>query len=278
MFLKLKILIAIDGSKSSVAAVQYASKFFDPQKADFTLIHILPNISDDETEKLHLKMTEQIQIKMEEFVTKLENAGYDKKQINVNIQKQINGVAKDIIAESENGYDALVIGRRGLNDPTSIIVGATAYHMMKVINHLPVVIVGDNPDPEHILIGLDGSDNSIKAINCVCNLMQRSSRKIVLCHISEKQEIEKQHQQIESIIQNAEDRLVAAGFERPLIKKEILKGILSRAVAISKTAEKHHCGSVVVGRRGLSMIREFMMGRVTMKILHKAHTQAVWIV
>jgi len=278
MFLKLKILIAIDGSKSSVAAVQYASKFFDPQKADFTLIHILPNISDDETEKLHLKMTEQIQIKMEEFVTKLENAGYDKKQINVNIQKQINGVAKDIVAESENGYDALVIGRRGLNDPTSIIVGATAYHMMKVINHLPVVIVGDNPDPEHILIGLDGSDNSIKAINCVCNLMQRSSRKIVLCHISEKQEIEKQHQQIESIIQNAEDRLVAAGFERPLIKKEILKGILSRAVAISKTAEKHHCGSVVVGRRGLSMIREFMMGRVTMKILHKAHTQAVWIV
>jgi nucleotide-binding universal stress UspA family protein len=278
MFLKLKILIAIDGSKSSVAAVQYASKFFDPQKADFTLIHILPDTTDDETEKSHLKMTEQIQLKMEEFVTKLENAGYDKKQINVNIQKQINGVAKDIVAESENGYDALVIGRRGLNDPTSIIVGATAYHMMKVINHLPVVIVGDNPDPEHILIGLDGSDNSIKAINCVCNLMQRSSRKIVLCHISEKQEIEKQHQQIESIIQNAEDRLVAAGFERPLIKKEILKGILSRAVAISKTAEKHHCGSVVVGRRGLSMIREFMMGRVTMKILHKAHTQAVWIV
>ena len=278
MFLKLKILIAIDGSKSSVAAVQYASKFFDPQKADFTLIHILPDTTDDETEKSHLKMTEQIQLKMEEFVSKLENAGYDKKMINVNIQKQINGIAKDIIVESENGYDALVIGRRGLNGPTSIIVGATAYHMMKVINHLPVVIVGDNPDPEHILIGLDGSDNSIKAINCVCNLMQRSSRKIVLCHISEKQEIEKQHQQIESIIQNAEDRLVAAGFERPLIKKEILKGILSRAVAISKTAEKHHCGSVVVGRRGLSMIREFMMGRVTMKILHKAHTQAVWIV
>ena len=275
---KIKILIAIDGSKSSLAAIQYAGKFFEPQKTDMTLIHILPNVSDDETEKLHLQMKEQIQIKMEEFINKLENAGYDKKMVNVNIQKQINGVAKDIIAESENGYDALVIGRRGLNDPTSIIVGATAYHMMKVINHLPVVIVGDNPDPENILIGLDGSDNSFKAIDCVCNLMSRSSRKILLCHISEKQEIEKQHQQIESIIQNAEDRLVAVDFERPMIKKEILKGILSRAVAISKTAEKHHCGSVVVGRRGLSMIREFMMGRVTMKILHKAHTQAVWIV
>lgn len=275
---KIKILIAIDGSKSSLAAIQYAGKFFEPQKTDITLIHILPNITGDEVEKLHLQMKEQIQIKMEEFVNKLENAGYDKKMINVNIQKQINGVAKDIIAESEKGYDALVIGRRGLNDPTSIIVGATAYHMMKVNNHLPVVIVGDNPDPENILIGLDSSDNSFKAIDCVCNLMPRSSRKILLCHISEKQEVEKQHQQIEPIMQNAEDRLVAVGFERPMIKKEILKGILSRAVAISKTAEKHHCGSVVVGRRGLSMIREFMMGRVTMKILHKAHTQAVWIV
>ena len=275
---KLKIMIAIDGSTSSMDAVKYTGKFFDPQKSEITMIHILTNISDGETEKLHLQMKEQIQIKMEEFVNKLENAGYDKKMINVNIQEQINGVAKDIIAESENGYDALVIGRHGLNDPTSIIVGATAYKMMKVIKHLPVVIVGDNPDPENILIGLDGSDNSFKAIDCVCNLMLRSSRKILLCHISEKQEIEKQHQQIESILQNAEAQLVESGFERPLIKKEILKGILSRAVAISKTAENNDCGSVVVGRRGLSVIREFMMGRVTMKILHKAHTQAVWIV
>jgi len=106
---KIKILIAIDGSESSLAAVQYAGKFFDPKKTDMTLIHILPNISDNETEKLHLQMTDQIQLKIEKFVTKLENAGYDKKQINVNIQKQINGVAKDIIAESKNGYNSLVL-------------------------------------------------------------------------------------------------------------------------------------------------------------------------
>ena len=193
---------------------------------------------------------------------------------------QVKGVAKDIIAESEKGYEVLIIGRRGLNDPTSIIVGATAYRMMKAIKHLPVVIVGDKPDPENILIGLDGSNSSVNSLGCVCELMPRPSLKVILCHIvhaMEKENIEKQSLQVESTMQKAEDRLATAGFEKSSIKKVILEGILSRAVAISKTAEKYHCGTVIVGRRGLSMISEFMMGRVTMKVLHKAHTQAVWI-
>lgn len=283
MLQKNKILIAIDGSESSMDAVRYTSGFFDPKTSEITLMHIISSLPEDEnpeTVASYEKMKKQIQVRMEESVTVLENAGYDKKTIGIKIQEHVKGVSKDIITESEKGYDVLIIGRRGLNDPTSIIVGATAYRMMKAIKHLPVVIVGDKPDPDNILIGLDGSDSSINSLDFVCELMTRPSRKVILCHIvhaMEKENIEKQSLQVESTMQKAKERLVAGGFKKSMIESVILEGILSRAVAISKTAEKHHCGSLVVGRRGLSVISEFMMGRVTMKILHKAHTQAVWI-
>ena len=307
---KKKILIAIDGSKSSMDAIEYSSGFFNPEVFEITFMHIMDNMPDGgenqqsdksldaaniATDAWYQKRTEQILKKIKGYVNQFENAGYDKQTLNVIIRKQIKGIANDIIAESEQGYDALVIGRRGLNDPTSIMVGATAYRMMKAINHLPVVIVGESPDPENVLIGLDESDNAFRSLDCVCELMPRPLRKILICHISQRmdkeenkkkaftaeelnQQLEIQRNRIKTLMQKAEDRLTDAGFEQTLIEKEILEGILSRAVAISKTAEKHNCGSVVVGRRGLSMIREFMMGRVTMKILHKAHTQAVWIV
>ncbi|MBC2715644.1 MAG: universal stress protein [Desulfobacteraceae bacterium] len=307
---KIKILIAIDGSKSAMAAVRYAGNFFNPQKTDVVLIHIMSNMppaaevlrsvaspedTNVETEKWHRETTKHIQKKMEEAESILQSAGYDKQSINVKIQTQIKGVARDIIAESEKAYNALLVGRRGLNDPTNNIVGATAYRMMKAIEHLPVVIVGDNPDSGNVLIGFDGSENSLKAVDCVCELMPHPLRKVVLCHVSretdhddpdgkalardqKKEGMNQGRNPVETVMQRAEDRLAGAGFDRSLIEKEILEGMISRAVAISKTAESRHCGSVVVGRRGLSIIRDFMMGRVTMKILHKAHTQAVWIV
>ena len=37
-------------------------------------------------------------------------------------------------------------------------------------------------------------------------------------------------------------------------------------------------GTIVVGRRGLSKVYEFFMGRVSDKVLHLAKDMAVWIV
>lgn len=307
---KRKVLIAVDGSENAMDAVRYAGHFFDPEHADITLIHImaeLPDKVDDlksiasiaptagENEPWQLKMADQTQKMMETAESILIGIGYEKASIQIIIRHRKNGVANDIKAESAKDYDALVLGRRGVNDPTDIIVGATAYRMMSAIDHLPVVIVGDKPDPNHILIGFDGSKNGFKAVECAGKLMPRRDREVFLCHVSpamnmpfgdgnvipenqEKKWADQGKRQMSELIKQAETRLAGAGFTPELIKTEILTGRTSRAVIISKTAENRHCGTVVIGRRGLSMIQEFMMGRVTMKVLHKAHQQAVWIV
>jgi len=307
---KTKVLIAVDGSENAMDAVRYAGQFFDPERTDMTLIHImaeLPDMVDDlktiasidpaalETDAWHQKMAEQTRQMMAAAESILIGIGYEKASIHIIIRTRENGVAKDITAECGKDYDALILGRRGGNDPTDIIVGATAYRMMSAIEHLPVVIVGAKPDSRHILIGFNGSDNGFKAVDCACKLMPRPDREVFLCHVSptmnmpfgdgnvipedqKKQWTDQQHQRIAELMKQAGNRLAGAGFDPTLIRTEIVSGRTSRAVIISKNAENRQCGTLVIGRRGLSMIREFMMGRVTMKVLHKAHQQAVWIV
>lgn len=305
-----KILIAIDGSESATGAVRYISQFQDPEKTKITLIHImtdLPEAVEDlknmptfdasliETDSWHLQMQAGIEKKMTDVREIFLNDGYDQKAIEVKIEKREAGVVKAIIAESGKGYDAVVVGRRGMNDPTDIIVGATAYRMMSGIKNLPVVVVGDKPSPNHVLIGFDGSENVFKAVDCVCSLMPKADRKVMLCHVAQRMNSfvgdkkvfsddqekalgEQSREQIKDLMQDAVNRLVEAGFDPDLIVCEVLEGKVSRAVAIAKTAEIEGYGTIVTGRRGLSVIKDFLMGRVSMKVLHKAHEMAVWIV
>jgi nucleotide-binding universal stress UspA family protein len=52
----------------------------------------------------------------------------------------------------------------------------------------------------------------------------------------------------------------------------------SRAMDILQEAKEGNYGTIVMGRRGLSKVREFLLGRVTNKVLQRAEKFAVWIV
>ncbi len=304
---EIKILIAVDGSKGSMDAVQYAGRFHDPQKTRITLIHILtelPEALEDlktlasetpaaETNRWQAQMKAGIEKHLSDAARVLQDAGYKKNAIAFKIQQRGKGVAKDIIDESQKGYDVLCIGRRGLNDPHDILVGATAYRVLSEVRHLPVVVVGDQPDSNHVLIGFDGSDNAFKGVDCACLLMPRPGRRVVLCHAfqalfaedpdtpssgQDKALIDKGRHRVKDLMEEAKKRLTDAGFEPGLVASEMVESLVSRAVSIARTAESSGCGTIIIGRRGLSLVKDFMMGRVTMKLLHRAHKMAVWIV
>ena len=53
---------------------------------------------------------------------------------------------------------------------------------------------------------------------------------------------------------------------------------MSRAGAIVNAAEKGDWSTIVVGRRGLSRVSDFFMGRVSNKVVHAGRKDTVWIV
>jgi nucleotide-binding universal stress UspA family protein len=57
-----------------------------------------------------------------------------------------------------------------------------------------------------------------------------------------------------------------------------VEGSGSVASDILQEARASGCGSVVLGRRGLTGLKEFIMGSVTAKVLQASTGLAVWIV
>ncbi len=72
--------------------------------------------------------------------------------------------------------------------------------------------------------------------------------------------------------------LTQAGMAPERLRTVILKEKTSRADGICAEAEQAGAGTIIVGRRGATVVDEFTMGRVTRKILYMAFDKAVWIV
>jgi len=91
-------------------------------------------------------------------------------------------------------------------------------------------------------------------------------------------ELEQAGSGIEAVFAEATKRLVEAGMEAARVSRKVIKGASSRAGAIVDEVEKGGFDTVVVGRRGLSKVQEFFMGRVSNKVIHLAKDKTVWVV
>ncbi|MBW2514201.1 MAG: universal stress protein [Deltaproteobacteria bacterium] len=76
----------------------------------------------------------------------------------------------------------------------------------------------------------------------------------------------------------AKKKLIGCGFKPKSISTKILMGKSSRAKAIADEARQYDFGTIVMGRKGRSRVREFFIGRVTNKVIHMARDRSVWII
>lgn len=310
MEIKRRILAAIDGSDQAMDAVRYISKMFTAQNTQVVLIHVRAEVpeafldlgSDPAFRSSVISISawaSQMKNNIEKFMAEakkiLTEAGFPPESVNIKIQSKKVGIARDIIKESHEGYNLVVAGRTGVSRIKDVVMGSIATKLIGRIPHIPVVAVGGNPDSKKILIGFDGSDGSMKAVDHIGELMGETDCEVTLCHVirpmgihlglmsffnpeQEAKWIETNVKVIETAIEEAETRLKNAGFSDSQISKKIFTDKTSRAAAITHQAEEGGYGTVVVGRRGLTVVEEFIMGRVSTKVFNMVTKAAVWVV
>ena len=76
----------------------------------------------------------------------------------------------------------------------------------------------------------------------------------------------------------AKEMLLQAGLNESQITKKVVDGSRSAASDILDEARNNGYGTIVMGRRGLSGVREFFMGSVSSKVLQSSTRMATWIV
>ena len=305
-----RILVAIDGSARSYAALAYLGNLISKQ-VKIVLFHVMAEVpeslrdlspdpsSEKESYPLALWKAGQEEF-IAEFMTLardiLNASGFAKDAISVKTQAVGSGVARDILAESQQAYDVLVVGRTGISKVEDISLGGIAAKLVDAVVHLPIIVVGEKPESNKTLIAIDGSAGSMKAVRCVGALVDPADCEILLCHVIrplnvqqmigkecfapqyEADWIEANQKKIVPVINEAKRRLKQAGLSENQISSEILTYQKSRAAAIVHAAATGGYDTIVAGRQGLTAVGEFRFGRVSRKILQFAYRSTVWIV
>jgi len=304
-----KFLIAVDGSPHSLKAVSYAAQYCGPAGIKVNLMHVIPTAPETlwdlekgsffkEKMQAHrvqwIENTRKVaQQFLDEALNLLVGAGVLEQDIGVILQERKVGIARDIIDETVRGYEAIVVGRGGLGRSEQPFLGSVCNKIVEKIHDIPVWVIGGDIRTKKLLLAVDASENSRKAVNYVGKITAATEAEITLFHVVRRfgylndptlrhSEIEGFWEEVKSDIlrmfRSYKVSLEAAGVTALRISSQATLDKSSRSGDILREAQEGAHGTIVMGRRGLSKVHDFSMGRVANKVLNRAEGFAVWIV
>ena len=156
-------LIAVDGSRNSLRAVEYAGRVFAPNpEARLVLYHILPAISRMNLDKKEIKAIDARkaerpdlaglywQLEDEDKISKffaqatkvLVQAGVQPEQIKSKFSVKKGEIADAILEEVKLGhYETLVLGRRGISRVKEVFQGSLSTKVVREARGCAVIVV-----------------------------------------------------------------------------------------------------------------------------------------
>ena len=130
-------------------------------------------------------------------------------------------------------------------------------------------------------MALDGSDSSMRTVDYVARMLTECDCEVVLAHViraEEEKALKETGKKISPVFDIAKAHLINCGIDSNQISSKIISGALSRAGAIVREAKDGGYCTIVIGRRGMSKVREFVMGRVSNKVVQLGRGKVVWVV
>jgi len=305
------VLVPVDGSGTSMHTVDYLCRMLSPSNAGIELFHVLtekpePFLDLGETDDAVNTYEREIgqwnstrRGMIDQFMQRARNrfldAGFPSDHLSIVLQPCKVGITRDIIAKAESGCAAVVIGRKSSGDLPDFMLGGIAAKLVEAIVQVPLAVVGGQPECRRVVVGIDRSAFIRKGLSAVSSLLSTDLEKIELCRIvrplteshpdkpafpSARDEdlwLEANKCKILPSLTNAEQRLLRAGFSPEILHSTVIGGKASRADGLYAETRHIGAGTILVGRRGTTLVEDFTMGRVTRKILHLAYDKAVWI-
>lgn len=148
-------------------------------------------------------------------------------------------------------------------------------------------------DPKRVLIAVDTSENSMRAVEYVGSMICGSCAvSIELLHIVRapqrdiypderafQEQLELQEEASHRFLDRAKACLEEQGFPAETVtERQMCITAASVAQEILRIQKEGGFGTLVVGRRGVSKAEEFLFGSVSSKIVHYAKDCCVWVV
>ncbi|HKQ64400.1 MAG TPA: universal stress protein [Methylomirabilota bacterium] len=281
----MRVLLATDGSKDARAAAAFLKDLALPPSTAVRIVAVVtvPDLALDVSPAREFKraVRDQAQAFIDAAQATLASKGFAvESEIAVgDPRQQIVGVAE------QWGADLIVVGARGLGLVKRFLLGSVSLAVARHA-HCPVLVVKGRPRKlASVLVGMDGSEDSFRAVRFLQSLCLRRPTKVRLLSVVERlhypssapgalkgqlaamiKEVEAERRaELEKVLERAATHL---NDKITRVTKSTPTG--NPADEIIATADAFDADLVVVGARGLGGMARLLLGSVSEKVLRHA--------
>ena len=306
------IVVPIDGSENDLMSLDYINRIFGPRhNLRLSLVYLLPKLPTilvEESSKSRETMDELRQIEkrsnqmaeriLTEAKDRLMQVGFTARAVEAVFRKIEVGVARDICswAETSRKADAIIISSRGRSRLEAFFTGEIANKVLEYVKVCPVWMVKGRVKSKNVLLAVDHSENAMRAAAHAGFMLAGTDAKVTVFHskrdlrrfvpaevLEEFPGVKKFWQRkagdvVAPYMKKAREILIQAGLAENRISVKLVDGSRSAARDILKEAEEYTIGTIIIGRKGSSDIKDYSMGSITKKVLDGASDMAVCVV
>ncbi len=305
-----EIMVAVDDSPPSRLAVHYVAGLAESMgRLRCRLVHIQPTISpfliaeapkDPQSQQAleHLREAhaEASQLILSRHHQDLKALGFPEPSIETVSLAGQEGLAKSLLDYGQaHKIDTIVTGRRDLSSLQKPFMGRVTTDLVENSTFLPIWIVDGEVRSPRLMVAVDGSESSMRAIDHLCYIFHGNQKvKFHLLHViprmvescgidfgDGRKRLEMvgrrgAHHCIDHFYTKTLARFEKAGIEARQIETQIIEKKLNPGKAIIQTAIEGQFGTLVVGRRGIN--RSFFTGSVSRYVINRTENMALWLV
>jgi nucleotide-binding universal stress UspA family protein len=291
----MKTLMATDGSMQATLALQAACRFLRRSEQRLSVLCVapefpLPSFRTKEATAKASRIKEKYEQRLGLETDAIVRAAIDMlrgEQIEACALSEV-GAPADVIVRLAESHDLTVIGAKGHAEQTRLGLGPVASRVLE-LSQRPVLIGRELSADKglRILVGVDGSDASHRALDTTTAFFELSGSEITLIHIMETPWIHLGLEdewlsypednsdegdpalQLESEMRHEAERLILEARKRLSrydVSVETIIGEGNPGTEIVGEAEKDDYDLIVIGATGLSDVKHNVLGKVSTKV------------
>lgn len=292
-----KIVVATDGSECATRAQEVLAHVAFPAGTAFQVVAVAADpfasagiygdtgfVSWQVSQELLEAEEEWLRSTTEAAAQRLSRSGWQ-----VRRAVRVGGISHEILLAAEEAHaDLIVLGTKGLSGLNRFLLGSTARTVARHASCSVLVARGQAEGIRSVVLAVDGSEHSIRAIQFLARLPLPATTRIVVAHVvrpyhplserlealpggrarfEPKIEAARRHQQeaAEGLVHSVCEQLTATG-------RHVVPAALTGdpAEAILKLAESEQADLIVAGARGVSPIAGLLVGSVAEALLQGA--------
>jgi nucleotide-binding universal stress UspA family protein len=265
------ILVPVDGSHSCLHAKMLAISIAKKFDSKVTVVHVVSHEFMHPELKAQYRLPNSIIHKIDDAYMQagkkiIRNAEELFREAGVPVESKLvtHEDPAEFLLELVKGKDCslVIIGNRAETQSERHSLGSVTE---KVARHAecPVLIVKKKPKIEKLLVAVDGSKHADKALEYAAQLAQHFSADLALVHVEEDKLIRIGGPQVVDCLGTVGECILNDAAKKIKLASKKMLEYGSPAEVLIKIAKKADVDIIIMGSRGLSSVRRFLLGSVS---------------